>query len=80
MSALFAAEATFCEMVMKHDSGGNRPCPSLSIVDAQPKTLLHKKTDGGTDAARNLEINHLKCHRKPLYAEKDDIYFVKPGA
>ncbi len=39
-----------------------------------------KRTDGGTDAARNLEINHLKCHRKQLYAEKDDIFFVKPGA
>jgi RNA-directed DNA polymerase len=39
-----------------------------------------KKTNGGTDAARNLEINHLKCNRKQLYAEKDDIFFVKPGA
>jgi hypothetical protein len=47
---------------------------------ATPIRHILKRTDGGTDAARNLEINHLKCHRKQLYAEKDDIFFAKPDA
>lgn len=33
-------------------------------------THIVKQTDGGTDAASNLHVNHLNCRRNPQYAGK----------
>jgi RNA-directed DNA polymerase len=33
-------------------------------------THIVKQTDGGTDAASNLQVHHLNCRRNPQYAGK----------
>ena len=53
----------------------DRQCHSCHapITKSTPWTIQYKvkKTEGGTDAASNLQMHHLQCHRKMSRADKE---------
>ena len=56
--------------------GQDRNCHDCNqpITKSTPWAFRHivKRPDGGTDAARNLQMHHLNCHR-PQHAEKEVV-------
>ncbi|CAN7739610.1 group II intron reverse transcriptase/maturase [Paraburkholderia hospita] len=55
----------------------DRSCPDCQkpITNHTPWRVRHmvKRADGGTDAASNLQLHHLICHRNQRYAEDDVV-------